>query len=198
MAVVTATALVAMVLAGPVASADVMKIDDPAGDLPRGDGRLDIAQVSHGYIKASRWGEGALAHRIKMHRRWLNGRLARPRNPPIGVDLLVRVNDAPQWNRVISMQLSRDGSLYGRAEDARGTFVGYARAWRTGPRGLAIAFPRSLLGDDVSSYRWSVRATDYGSRPVVTCPGSPGTQDPACYDAAPNGGTILHTLRRRD
>lgn len=195
MAAVTATALVAIVLAGSSAVADRMKLDDRAGDLPRSAGRLDIARVSHGHTRTMRWGETTLSHRIRMHHRWLNRRLTSPHASPTGVDLLAQVSGVRRRGLAITVQVSPDGSLYGEARSFGGDLIGYARVWRSGPRALTIAFPRSLLGEDVNSYRWFVRATDYDGAAGVGCH---GTRDPACYDVAPNRGTILHTLRRRD
>ncbi len=166
MAAATALALVA----SPVA-ADVRRVDD-ADDAK---GFLDIKRVAHRHGTGER-----LRHRITTFESWSDEDI---QCAAMGVSF-------PKRHRYIRVFF--DETLQAEMIDTAPVptkVVGRVRVVRPNGRSIVVVFPKRLLGQSVSQYRWSALTETYGG----ACPPFEG-DPPQFRDLAPNSGTILHSL----
>ncbi len=150
-------------------------------------GRFDVVLLAHSHS-----GGDKLVHRLRMAARWSNRTL---RGDNVIYIWFSTDSDSYAERRIVIDR--RRGDLvagmenYDESSDGAGVgYVGRAAVSRPTNRAVQVRFPKTFLGDDVSSYKWSA-TTYFQNNKSKTC-------NHSCRDQAPEFGEkrarITHDL----
>lgn len=171
-ATLTGAAALTLVLVLPAGGDTGARAD--GNDSP---GLLDVQRVVHRH-----GGDGVLVHRFRTFEKWdwsifENESFA---------DFTFFVNGGRRRDRTLTVTTSPDGTPYAEMFDRDGDTVGYARVWKPSARSLQVEFPKTLLGKNVTRYRWKLFTT-FHEDDHEDC-GTSGNAIMLCEDVAPNQG----------
>jgi hypothetical protein len=95
------------------------------------------------------------------------------------------------YERFVKIDVDDDGRLTAVVSNGRGkVFVGHPDISRPTNSSVKIALSRSVLGSNVSSYRWNAVTVAQGCED----PNDPLGQNQRCFDYSPNGRKVLHEI----
>lgn len=174
----------ALVLVGGIAGralSDGASVSDSEGD---GSGSVDLVSAVHGHgaaqsgtdFEGTDFSGNVVVHEVTAADEWVFE----------GDALEVRMTSR-QWRepRRLFVRTNLDGSLTGTVF-AGDRFLGFSNVFLKDPTTLRIEFPKSVLGNEVRSYRWRM----YGTGGSDDCGDADCSRLPP--DRLPDEGAILH------
>lgn len=180
--IVAALCVAVTSLSPSAVSADTETFNDPDDTK----GQLDFKWIRQTHASDDETGQRMLAYTIKTYDEWRITRWGLA-----SIDLNISTDgDAASERQVYITRMH--GNLVAEVRGLNGYVYGYAKVTHPTARTLYVQFPRELLGDDVSTYRWYATST-FSRNGYAGCDSTANPVVP-CVDRLPNAGTRQHNL----
>lgn len=146
-------------------------------------GRLDFSKALHGHSG------DAVKHQLTMYEQWGRKHL---RNRNNRIDFAFDTDDDSQYERALRIDHDPNGGLKGEMSHwDTGEVVGEVQLVRRNRRTIEAIIPMEMLGESVSTYKWSVGSL-YHAPDYAPCGTSSDTF--SCADRFPQRGRVTHNL----
>ena len=148
---------------------------------------FDIRRIVHGHRLQSE--NGLTRHRLSTHRRWYKRHLL---GDLTFINMFLNTDGGNRPERRLTIDVCKKKLLARMDRFPSGKRVGYTKVLRPNKWSVSVAFPESLIGQDITSYNGTQNAFFHtgGDGPC----GTPTDVVRTCVDRAPNRGHVKYRL----